>query len=163
MLVLASFTATYSHGTAEGRTKPRGRVDMAHHRGRPGGDAKGHCMFTHVTHVGQTIVICCRSLWVVMASCKEEFSQDTQDRCATLGRLIPQVCLIRYGIPRFLGIMRVKSYRSIASVFCIYYVMICSWYLSACLFFLHLPIRNLYLQPVEARRHWGLSHTWVYL
>ena len=36
---------------------------MAHHRGRPGGDAKGHCMFTHVTHVGQTVVICCRSLW----------------------------------------------------------------------------------------------------
>ena len=77
-----------------------------HHRGRQGGDAKGHCMFTHVTHVGQTIVICCRSLWVVMVSCKEEFSQDTQDRCATLGRLIPQVCLIRYGIPRFLGVHR---------------------------------------------------------
>ena len=29
--------------------------------------------------VGQTVVICCRSLWSVMVSCKEEFSQDTQD------------------------------------------------------------------------------------
>ena len=95
-----------------------------------------------------------------MVSCKEENSQDTQDyycRPAYPTGLsypirYPQVLVLRGNACQ---ILRFRH----SNVRC----MICSLYSRACLFLLHLPVKKLYLQPVEAaviggyRTHVGVS------
>ena len=109
-------------------------------------DAKGHCMFTHVTHVGQTVVICCRSLWYV--STLWFHARKSFRKTHLVGRLIPYVCLIRYGIPRFCCMPNATDPSLPPTESTLH--MICFLYLSGCLFFLHLPIKKLHLQPGES-------------
>ena len=76
---MACFTATYTHGTADKRvSNSRESVAKAQCPG-PGAGALRDIACSRMSIVGQTVVICCRSLWSVIVSCKEEFSQDTQD------------------------------------------------------------------------------------